>query len=844
MISRESLFPELGSKVSVSAEPETESHSGLLLPIEITDKAKKSLVSLEIELGWLTKCLKLSETDERIAVANLPEKIIVTEITAEQSDFLKHLASNGFAKQILAKTEFNRKQEGQSQVMRLIDFDKITHQAGELLVILLDNVSPENLAGYLPEKIDLSKLSYGGRKILEFLFKKNLKPEILEKLPKDLANTAINYDSSNFIARIFSQLSEREIVYFFPTKINLLKLNLFWIEIIRVMCQRCTIETLASYVPEEINLENLDDGGLLLVSFLTNKLSTQWLKKRLPAHFDLTKMSEAARSIFNDLADQNSLVDVLSKLPVEIPINNLSRGSIPLLEAEITRVGIEAFWLRIKKPLELKTLSMASASFLNSLVDAYGRDFEFKILEILPAEITFDGFQTDSSCNLLSKFTFSVESTKKLLKYFKPGIQITNLNNSELGLFGRILSLDFGTELMSLLDKTLDLSLFTNDQQKYFCSGLIKFGFASQLVEMLPEKIDYYALSDEASWFLIELISHSDVRSFSKFIPKDLDWPLVTDGAKLFLRDLAQSELADQFLDLIPAAIDLEKISDNQAKFLIMAGNGKLLQAILDRISQDSNLDNLSEGGLSLLVRLGYRIEAKKLLRDILSKNSGMIRKNLSPDELPELTTQVGPYLHELIENFPLVPDSVVLLGGGWAKAQINKETDSSTFVYFNLSHDFPRIFFRNFGIKPKAIEVYQQAAGLLPDYVAGIAYPELSNLDSAQIMNYKTYKQGFREVYAGVDVETLLKFPVPAEIKANIHRQVNYILLNLSLNNIEHGHPHPGNFNVRFLLISKTGEKQVCFDLNYAIQVAKQQQLSLTPIVVLRDWDQGSSKS
>lgn len=62
-----------------------------------------------------------------------------------------------------------------------------------------------------------------------------------------------------------------------------------------------------------------------------------------------------------------------------------------------------------------------------------------------------------------------------------------------------------------------------------------------------------------------------------------------------------------------------------------------------------------------------------------------------------------------------------------------------------------------------------------------------------------------------------------------------------LLVNDVQHGHPHDGNFNLRWLLQDdKGGGKEVIFDPNIALQRAYEEELSITPIVTLRDWDQG----
>lgn len=135
-------------------------------------------------------------------------------------------------------------------------------------------------------------------------------------------------------------------------------------------------------------------------------------------------------------------------------------------------------------------------------------------------------------------------------------------------------------------------------------------------------------------------------------------------------------------------------------------------------------------------------------------------------------------------------------------------------------------------------LETLQRATQILPGYVSSANYPELEPDQSPEA---KFYNDGFREVYAGPSLATLTLDLLPPPLAASIRRQMAYVQHTLQIHNIRHGHDHEDNFNVRFLL-SKGGEKKLFFDVNAALQHAIKHKMDLTPIVTLRDWDEGTS--
>ena len=198
--------------------------------------------------------------------------------------------------------------------------------------------------------------------------------------------------------------------------------------------------------------------------------------------------------------------------------------------------------------------------------------------------------------------------------------------------------------------------------------------------------------------------------------------------------------------------------------------------------------------------------------------------------------------LSEVIKNFHLEKDSVKPWRGGWLKVKLAK-TGSETYLFFKPSSDGQfKILFFNDGISPESLDTYKKAASVMPEYISAPVYLELQNKQNNPRILFR--RQGYREVYAGPDLTNVGLDTLPKIIKTNIFSQQEYVWLVLRMYDINHRHTHYGNFNVRFLLTDADGNKKLSFDANEAIRLAKENELSLTPIVILRDWDKASLKT
>jgi len=163
-----------------------------------------------------------------------------------------------------------------------------------------------------------------------------------------------------------------------------------------------------------------------------------------------------------------------------------------------------------------------------------------------------------------------------------------------------------------------------------------------------------------------------------------------------------------------------------------------------------------------------------------------------------------------------------------------------------NTKSGNPQILFRNQeGKLPEekikmrnSLQAYQAAVKIIPGYISSINYPELQLTESGVISQTKFAGNGFREVYAGYNLDTQLDISkLPQPLQASIEAQKRYILGMLAVHGIDHGHAGEQNMNVRFLL-EKDENKIIVFDANIALQHAIKEKMAITPILTLRDWD------
>jgi|GEM_PF-4396626 len=227
--------------------------------------------------------------------------------------------------------------------------------------------------------------------------------------------------------------------------------------------------------------------------------------------------------------------------------------------------------------------------------------------------------------------------------------------------------------------------------------------------------------------------------------------------------------------------------------------------------------------------------------------NQADFRGALSVEQI-DSSHQIGPTLEDQILDFPIKPESIQKREhSGWMRVEVKRDPqDPTTYAY--LRYDNPlefKLVFRTTNLSKKAIIAYKKAHQFIPEYIASSSYPETQSETEANAPCIRP--GGYREVYAGPNLESFDLPSLPKPIRDSIIGQRNFILLKLASQEIHHNHSHDRNMNVRFWVhdsnTSKSSDKnRTFFDLTQAIKYAQKHKMLLTPLVILRDWDSGIS--
>lgn len=267
---------------------------------------------------------------------------------------------------------------------------------------------------------------------------------------------------------------------------------------------------------------------------------------------------------------------------------------------------------------------------------------------------------------------------------------------------------------------------------------------------------------------------------------------------------------------------------------------------------------------LNLSIILSYRsMLAENCLNDILFGNSQMIdfliaysdhiKKRFRQQYPPNFSTSESSTSEFYSELFQQKKKTVrSLLGHNIFYSNTGDEIDNhlkhqSIAIYPNTALDgLPSFFVRK--NSKDAISALAKAREVLSDFVSSSYYPELPEIDEEESTNsifqgttrrYKIGRHGYREVYAGETIGNFRYYTnIPSELLKDIYAQRDYILIQLLRHGIHHNHPHDWNFNVRWLLKNKDGSiNTLAFTAERALDKAQKENLTITPIVTLRDW-------
>jgi hypothetical protein len=328
-------------------------------------------------------------------------------------------------------------------------------------------------------------------------------------------------------------------------------------------------------------------------------------------------------------------------------------------------------------------------------------------------------------------------------------------------------------------------------------------GYGDQVMEMLPDLINSSSVPQELDAVFLELIKHDYGDQILRKLPKKIDFTSSTGIEINILIHLLDAGYKDQVMKLVPAEINPDYLSKNMHSLLltIYHNEGKYL---------------LSE-------------KFKERLRSPITINSG------------EIIRITGPTIEDQINSLPIDFKKMKKnKNGDWYFGDLDKDGSKSRLM-INFKTNPPTILFKNFDIEKTAIDEFKNAQKILPGYLPSGNYPELH--DGVPYSPTYPNRNQLREVYFGPNLRTINLSLLPTKIAQSIESQRNYILLTLGVNEIDHGHSHDGNFNVRFLL-EKDGQQLVMFDPEAAITKARDEQYSIIPIVILRDWDKARSSA
>ncbi len=643
----------------------------------------------------------------------------------------------------------------------------------------------------LPAKIKITDYDFNFERLLENLIKAGFAEQIISKLVKIDSCADLVDPNKGFITSFFRMLIRLgyvdQLVVILPEIYGDITLNKWIVEIyadcanLRETYRVKLVEEISNLIPQEISLEDAFPWDLANLSLLA-RIDIQFVENflgRFKKEVNILVLNEKQLDFLNDLVGLGFSNQVV-KLIKPSCNRKISREACYLLH-RLAKNGQENIALEFVK-IALDKSDSTTVSVCSSLVEKGFAD-EVIALGILP-----DNFLMGS-----------------------PDL------NKYISLFMALVKVGKGSEIIKRITR---INLNSLEPLEYeFIDRLIKFNFSGDLARLISDYIDYSHLTSKARRFLAKLapVSPKIKEGLLSNIPEKFDLSMINELI-LYLDGLLDGPLADEIL----------------SRF---TGLNQLTDFKYDFYGQDSDRNQLYF--LTEIAISGHVDQLNALFAEIFKKIESGLRQPIDHESL-SLTRKAGPHLHELIKKFPIIDGYGESLRFGWIKRKVNKG-GSENFVYLNLGAGNLKVIFRSSLIQQSYLASYQKAFNLIPDYVVGANYPELQNNKSEKKCLSVDSLGSYREVYAGPSLDLLDLDALPVTVRDSIENQRKYILLKLGINGINHGHAHERNFNVRFLL-TKGQQKKLFFDVNMAIRFAIEQQMALTPIVTLRDWDAATS--
>lgn len=522
----------------------------------------------------------------------------------------------------------------------------------------------------------------------------------------------------------------------------------------------------------------------------TPKLNTEIKTSTLPEHFDLQALTEEDVKNFLFLFEKGHGRDILERLPSHIDLSLLSEPAIQLLNGLLTNV----------------------------ILHVYEVTEQFRIQEDLLSRCTVTRINLKTHSSILKKLIENKKLTEQLFLALPDQINLKDLTpHANLFLSQLIRRVPtYGESIFSKLLTTFELGV--SKEADEFLSQLISFGLSKQILDNLPTPIP-----DSV---------------FNRYSSASIIWELANLGYR------------DKLVRKISYPITLHTLNAEKSVFLSMFVSSGFGEFLAQRTDWNIELSEIDTGAIEYLVSLIHAGFGEKL-GHLIKKDP---RKPLSIEATSEIENIPNNLLDKSIAAM-VKKSSLTKKIGEWEvysfkknEVDINDEDSSSlseddvgskTDIYLNPKTK--KIIFRTKKIPTGAIKVYAKVRQAIPEYIPGSYYPELNTRKEYTALR----SDGFREVYAGITLFELAPYLdlFPQAIREAISEQKNYLLLKLASMGIQHGilHSHRRNFNVRFLLTSEKGHKTLIFNPKEALlRATSQPKVTITPIVNLRDWDQG----
>lgn len=532
-----------------------------------------------------------------------------------------------------------------------------------------------------------------------------------------------------------------------------------------------------------------------------------------------------------------------------INLSDLTNVEATSLASLAKKGHAKVFLDKLEGPIDLEVLSDGEILLLEAFMEAGYTD---ELLAKFPDEIDLSRISDEVAIGLnkLIKFKedFAKQLAEQLLAKIKAPIDLEEIEEDCFILLSTMVNQGHGEAVLAKLLTPIDLEHFSKAKDKFFLS-LIRQKLSYLLVTKLPEFFDLEKMHELAGFFLASLVEIrvKEPNFWLEKLPASIDLAKLNDATGYLLFSIGAQGLAKELFTRLKGQIDLERLARGTNLLLSILVNLGYGEKILNKISTLSNIESIDINKIGDLVFAladnGYDQALREKLFADREQNLEETRTPLRLTEanLPE--SKIGLSMEEIFDFLPLNESSKVSRLG-WEKYRLEKDPWRATEisgmeVWFKRDPEDLnnlKVIFRTSRFEKLNLGVYKAAIKVLPTGVSRAVYPELADPNNPNFDRF--YSDGFREVFAGPSLNTIIVSRLPEALQHSIKKQKGMILLTLALNGINHRHPHDGNFNLRFLQIDEDGSKKLIFELDEALKLATDSTMTIIPIVTLRDWD------